>query len=90
MSFPFFITDNKKINSALYSLIEFFDNSYIIDLFKYGPEIDEKVRENYFLHNHMNAMGYILFAKMVDSYIDNIIRTKPQEFYNVPFINSGN
>ena len=78
-----------NINEALYLLADHFDNSYIIDLFKYGPEIDEKFREKYFLHGHMNAMGYILFAKIVDSYINYIISSNPDDFLNVPFINSG-
>ena len=96
----FFLTlpDDKKfgseetydsINKTLYSLADYFENSYIIDLYKYAPIFDEKFREKYFLHGHMNAMGYILIAEMVDSYIDYIIRQNPDEFLKVPFVNSG-
>ena len=71
---------------ALYALAEHFDNSYVIDLYKYGPVYDDAFREKYFLHGHMNPMGYIYTAKLVDSYIDYIIRTNPDDFKNVGFI----
>ena len=84
----FFATKDvyENINSALYSLAEYFENAYIIDLYHYGPKVDEKFREKYFLFGHMNATGYILIAEMIDSYIDFIIRHNSDDFLNVPFI----
>jgi len=37
----------------------------------------------------MNASGYIFTAKMIDSYIDYIVRHNPDDFRNVGFVNSG-
>ena len=70
----------------MYALIEHFDNSYVIDLYKYGPVFDEEFKKKYFLHGHMNPMGYIFIANLIDSYIDYIIRTNPDDFKNVGFI----
>ena len=81
--------DNAKTQgmiNALYALSEHFDNSYVINLYEYGPAYDDNFREKYFLHGHMNPMGYILTAQLIDSYIDYIIRTNPADFSNVGFI----
>ena len=72
--------------SALYALKEHFDNSYVINLYEYGPVYDDEFREKYFLHGHMNPMGYLFTAQLIDSYIDYIIRTNPTDFNNVGFI----
>lgn len=75
--------------NALYALAEHFNNSYVINLFEYGPVYDDEFRDKYFLHGHMNPMGYILTAKLIDSYIDYIIRTNPADFKNVGFIGTN-
>ena len=46
----------------------------------------EKVYNRYY---HLNPMGYVLTAKMIDSYIDYIIRKHPDDFRRVPFIGKG-
>ena len=79
----------RKHAKALYELAEFFDNSYVIDLYQYGPRYSAEYKEKYNLYGHLNAMGYILTAKMVDSYIDYIIRKNPDDFRRVPFIGKG-
>ena len=71
--------------NLLYSLAEHFDNSYVLDLYKYGPVYDE-FKKKFFLHDHMNPSGYLLTARMVDSYIDYIIRHNPDDFKEVGFI----
>jgi len=71
---------------ALYKLSEFYENCYVLDLYKYGPKYDDRFKEKFFLYGHMNAEGYILTANMVDSYIDYIIRHNPDDFRLVPFI----
>ena len=76
----------KGVIDVLYALTEHFDNSYVINLYEYGPVYDDEFREKYFLHGHMNPMGYILTAQLIDSYIDYIIRTNPTDFNNVGFI----
>ena len=72
--------------NALYALSDYFDNSYVINLYEYGPLYDDEFKEKYFLYGHMNPMGYILTANLIDSYIDYIIRTNPNDFKNVGFI----
>ena len=73
----------------LYDMAELFDNSYVIDLYQYGPVYDEKFKEHYFLHGHMAPTGYVLTANLVDSYIDYIVRHNPSDFKNVAFINTN-
>lgn len=77
-----------KVNEALYELAEYFENSYIIDLYKYGPKFDERFREQFFMYGHMNPSGYILIAEMVDSYIDYIVRNNTADFSMVAFGNN--
>lgn len=72
----------------LYKFTGIFDNSYVIDLYKYGPVYDETFRQEFFLYGHMAPSGYILTAKLIDSYIDYIIRHNAEDFKNVSFINT--
>ena len=83
---------NKKAEehaAVLYALAEYYDNCYVIDLYKYGPKYDERFSKHFNLNGHLNPMGYIFTAKMIDSYIDYIIRHNPDDFKNVGFINTG-
>lgn len=75
--------------NGLYDLAGFFQNSYVIDLYKYGPVYDEQFKKQFYLHRHLNPSGYILTAELIDSYIDYIVRHNPEDFKNVGFINSG-
>ena len=75
--------------NLMYDIAEKFENCYVIDLYKYGPEYDAEFKKNFYLHGHLNPMGYILTAKIIDSYIDYIIRHNPKDFENAGFINSG-
>lgn len=75
---------------AMYALAEYFDNAYVIDLYKYGPAHNEKFHENFFMNGHMNPMGYNFTARLIDSYIDYIVRKKPKDFETVGFINYTN
>ena len=70
----------------LYALADFFENTYVIDLYKYGPTYDQTFNKRFSLYGHMNPMGYILTANMIDAYIDYIIRKNPEDFYLVPYI----
>lgn len=75
-----------KMIELLYSFEKSFENSYVIDLYKYGPVYDEKFREKFFLYGHMNPSGYIFTARLIDSYIDYIVRHNPDDFRNCGFI----
>ncbi len=79
----------REVIDLLYKLTEIFDNSYVIDLCKYGPLYDAKFRERFYLHGHMTPDGYILTAELIDSYIDYIVRHNPRDFKQTGFINSG-
>jgi len=78
-----------KMVEALYSLASYFENSYVIDLYQYGPVYDKKFRDKYYLYGHMTPSGYILTAQLIDSYIDYIVRHNPDDFRNAGLINSG-
>ena len=73
----------------IYKIAEKFGNCYVIDLYKYGPDYNEEFGANFNLLGHLNPMGYILTAQLIDSYIDYIIRHNPKDFAQVGFINSG-
>ncbi|MBE6911670.1 MAG: SGNH/GDSL hydrolase family protein [Ruminococcaceae bacterium] len=70
----------------LYDFAERFENTYVLDFYKYACAYDEEFRKRFFLGGHMNASGYILTAKMVMSYIDYIIRHNHDDFVQVPFL----
>lgn len=74
--------------AAIYALAEYF-GAYVIDLHRYAPRYDQKFREYFNLYGHFNASGYILAARIIDSYIDYIVRHNREDFQFVPFINSG-
>lgn len=68
------------------ALAEFFPNTAVIDLNTYAPVHDEAFRNQYYLGNHLNPIGYVLTAEMISSYIDYIIRQNPEAYAQVPFI----
>ena len=72
--------------ALMYRFAEFFDNSYVIDLRKYGPTYDAAFREQFYLGGHMNACGYALTAKLIASYIDYIIRHNMKDFAQIAFV----
>ena len=64
----------------MYEFTNFFGNSYVIDLRKYGPVYDEAFKNRYYGGGHLNTEGYYLTALEVTSYIDYIIRHNPRDF----------
>ena len=68
-----------EVNAFIRSMAEYF-GGYVIDLWNYAPEYDEKFHENFFMIGHLNPQGYLLTAKMVASYIDYIVRKNPKDF----------
>lgn len=75
--------------NALYELAEYFDNTYVLDFYKYGPVYDENFRKKFYMGGHLNPMGYVLTAHMVGSYIDYIIRHNPDDFKEVGYIGTN-
>lgn len=74
------------IRDVLYGLAKHFDNSYVIDLYRYGPPYDKEFKDKFYLHNHLNPSGYLLTAQLIDSYIDYIIRHNPNDFKQIAFV----
>ena len=89
VSMPRYGNDNdvkrKKHRDLLEDLTVFFDRTYLIDLFTYAPVYNKEFSEKYFL-GHMTPTGYVLTARMIESYIDYIIRKNPKDFAQVGFI----
>ena len=77
----------ETVNKAVYDIADCFENTYVIDLYKYGPVFDEIFKEKFFMNGHMNPSGYIVIAEMVDSYIDYIVRHNPKDFEMIAFVN---
>ncbi|MBO4262703.1 MAG: SGNH/GDSL hydrolase family protein [Clostridia bacterium] len=75
----------KKHRDLLEEFTKFFDRTYLIDLFTYSPVNDENFYKA-FWHGHMTPTGYVLMARAIESYIDYIIRTRPEDFKQVGFI----
>lgn len=70
----------------LYEFAEFFSNSYVLDLRRYGPVYDEEFKEHFYLGGHMNPMGYVLTGRMVTAYIDYIVRHNYKDFKQLGFM----
>lgn len=64
-------------------------NCYVIDLHKYAPSYDKEFHDRYFCGGHMNAMGYLISAYYIMTYIDWIIRNHMDDFKLVQFIGTG-
>ena len=58
----------------------------MIDLTRHMPEIDDLQREKFWLHGHLNPLGYVFYSKVIMSYMDYIIRHHAQDFNYVGFI----
>lgn len=79
--------ETKAAHAALlHDFAEHYDNTYVIDLFKYSPLHDDEFKKRYYLYNHLNPMGYIYTANQIMSYIDYIIRHDYESFSKVGFI----
>lgn len=75
--------------NMVYELNKAFPDSYVIDLFKYGPKFDNEFKNKFYLHGHMNPCGYNLLANIFTSYIDYIIRHNMDDFTSIGFIETN-
>ena len=74
--------------ARLHELAAYFSDTYVVDLRAYAPVHDEEFTKRFYLHGHMNALGYRLTAEQIASYIDYIIRHNTDAFTYVPFVTS--
>ena len=72
--------------ALLYQLADYFPFSYVIDLERYAPVYDAAFREKFFLGGHLNAAGYLFTARMMESYLDYIIRHHMEDFCQIGFV----
>ncbi len=91
VTFPKNKADSKKektmaMRNLLYDLASYFENSYVIDIYKYGPDYGDEFKKRFFLYGHMDPSGYIITAQIIDSYIDYIVRHNYEDFKTVAFI----
>ncbi len=77
-----------KLRELIYKMSEYFDNTYVVDLRKFTPVIDEKFVSHFYLFGHLTPQGYKIFADIISSYIDYIIRKNPRDFAAVGLIGS--
>ena len=75
----------EQVRDLLQAFTQTFQNTYLIDLYEYAPVNDAEYRKRFWL-GHMTPTGYVLTARMIESYIDYIIRKNPEAFNQVGFI----
>ena len=89
MPLPVYSKEKREIrssfNEAIRGLSEKFSNTYVIDLEKYAPLLEDRFKKTFF-RGHMTVAGYLAFSKIVMSYIDWIVRNHHEEFAEVGFI----
>ncbi|MBQ3219607.1 MAG: SGNH/GDSL hydrolase family protein [Clostridia bacterium] len=80
--------DEKReyVRDLLKGLSEMYSNTYLLDMFTYAPVQNAEYNTVLCLGGHLTPMGYIVSARMIESYIDYIIRKNPDDFKQVAFI----
>ena len=76
---------SEEFNRAIEGIAGRLDNCYVMDFYICAPEYDDQFREKYFSGGHMNAMGYLLTAHYIMTFVDLIIRNNPDEFKYISF-----
>lgn len=64
----------------------FFDYTYFLDFYHNAPVYNAAFKKRFFVGGHMSAAGYLLTARMTESYIDYLIRHHQEDFAQVGFI----
>ena len=80
------IEEHRKL---LHEIAALFPFTWVLDFCEYAPPHDEEFRKHFYLGGHLNAMGYMLTARQVMTYIDFIIRNNYEDFSQVAFIGRG-
>lgn len=76
----------EKYSEMIRTIAKKYKYCYVLDFEKYAPVYDEEFKKKFYLAGHLNPMGYMLTARMVESYIDYIIRHNTDDFKQVGFI----
>jgi len=83
---PEFNVKVDRQSKVLYDLCRVFTNCYVIDLAEYGEKYNQRFKDMFYLHGHLNPAGYVYTAKIIASYIDYIIRHNMKDFKRVGYI----
>lgn len=78
----------KRHSELLWELSKLFSHTHVIDLYSYCPVHDDNFKKRFYLYGHLNPSGYRLTAKMIESYVDYIIRHNYDDFGQVGFIST--
>lgn len=73
------------VRDLLKELTTVFNRTYLLDMYEYAP-VQNKEYTDKFRLGHLTPTGYVLTARMIESYIDYIIRKNPEDFKQVGFI----
>lgn len=77
--------ERKFVRDMLEEFTHMFNRTYLLDMYNYAPVHDAEYQAVYRL-GHLTPTGYIVTARMIESYIDYIIRKNPNDFKQVGFI----
>ena len=75
----------KHVRDLLEQMTKVFNRTYLLDMYNYAPVHDTEYQARFRL-GHLTPVGYIVTARMIESYIDYIIRKNPDDFKQVGFI----
>ncbi len=70
----------------LHDMAQLFEFTYVIDLREHVTNEETLYWKNGWVGSHLNAIGYLITANWIMSYIDYIIRENPADFSQVAFI----
>lgn len=75
-----------EVSQLIRDIAGLYEWTYVVDLERYLPPVDDEFRRCFFLGGHLNATGYLMASRVIASYIDYIIRNNPEDFAQVGFI----
>lgn len=73
-------------NKVLKDICNILPNCYYLDLYNDAPAYNEDFYDIFFEINHMNAMGYIFTAKLIQTLADRVIKNNYKDFQLTQFI----
>lgn len=88
MTDPYEVNETGGYNDAVRYIAAHTTNCYLIDLYTYALNIDPHDRNNSALWRggHLTTTGYFLSAKIINTYIDWIMKNNLAEFKYIQFI----
>lgn len=72
--------DKKAFHELILKIAALFPNTYVVDLYEKMDPYTWDTNKKYFMFGHLNPMGYVYTADVVDHLIDEIIENNPKDF----------